>query len=443
MSSRRIIVTSSSSRTADEAIAAAIGIGAVAIAAVGAVAIVGIAATVADAVAGRNRATTIQVLRRASMAGRPSKKRWRRCLANLGTAPPMSHELPPAPPEADGPDIIVEEIYDEPDEFYQAPAPGPEMREPTGLAEDWPAPMDLPAELIVEVPPFPAQEYAPIATPEEPHADSPADHSDAAEELPKADEPPPAESASEKEEDADEPKTKRKTPSRGKGKATKPRKPRKRAAAEDAAGGGTQACDRWIPANGRTGADDPSLGPDRAAPGITGRSDRRRSELFARPVTPPPTRHSESKFSPEPEPAPFVEAEPDEEIIIQEENFEPSEGVIDSEETESGPLEPAILKDDPDESLEELVEEEKSMGDEDEEEEIAVSEIHGDDEPGLMAAKTSANGPNTRRAIAVRAVEMAGAAGVIERRGGRDGGSAWPRRPRRRPRRPRWPRCWA
>ncbi len=69
-----------------------------------------------------------------------------------------------------------------------------------------------------------------------------------------------------------------------------------------------------------------------------------------------------------------MESEPDEEIIVQEEEFEPGDGL------EAGPMEPAIPKNDPEESLEELVEEEKSMEDENEEE-IAVNLIHGEDEP--------------------------------------------------------------
>ncbi len=183
-------------------------------------------------------------------------------LGQPGETPPMSHELPPAPPEADGPDIIVEEIYDEPDEFYQPEAPVAaqsdseemrepmtEMREPTGLSEDWPAPMELPAEPIAEAPPS----FAPVEAPEQPHAELPV------EEAPKAEETPPPESADEKEDDADEPKTKRKTPSRGKGKTAKPRKPRKRTAAEESA---KEPKPRPMDSSERrTGADDPSLGP--------------------------------------------------------------------------------------------------------------------------------------------------------------------------------------
>jgi ribonuclease E len=135
----------------------------------------------------------------------------------------------------------------------------------------------------------------------------------------------------------------------------------------------------------RTGADDPSLGPIEPRPAAPGELSDDDLSFSRAPISQPPQPRSEPKPAPaaplEPELTAFVEPEPDEEVIIQEEEFEPGEGVSEAEETEAGPLEPAIPKDDPDESLEELVEEEKSMGDEAEEEEIAVSEIHGDDEP--------------------------------------------------------------
>ena len=81
----------------------------------------------------------------------------------------------PPPPVHDGPDIIVEEIYEE-DEFHQPPAEGtPDIQEPPALQEEWPAPTETPpietVDEYVELPPAesvetPADEGASVETSE-------------------------------------------------------------------------------------------------------------------------------------------------------------------------------------------------------------------------------------------------------------------------------------
>src|SRR5262249_22777607 len=92
---------------------------------------------------------------------------------------------------------------------------------------------------------------------------------------------------------------------------------------------------------------------------------------FSRAPSPPPSVQSGPKFSPS-RPLP-----PEEEVIVEEEGF--IEPEIEVERSE--PLDAAIAKVEPDESIEEIIEEEKAMEDEEGGEGMLVSEIGAEERP--------------------------------------------------------------
>ncbi len=282
--------------------------------------------------------------------------------------PPAASTFPApesSPPIRDenAPDIIVEEIYEEDLQVESAPPPGA-GNDSEAATEVWPSsaePQDAPVD--------------------EPAAPSTDDDDAAAADTP-IEEFIESENAG---EESDEDKTKRKGPRRGRGKSPRGRKPRKRADAEDVA---------EKPAPEAPASDEPKPRPMDASERRTGTDDADLERIEPRPASPRDLRDEDLSFSmtpptsaspshrPAPKPEPIIE---DEEDIIQEEEFEevslpPMRQVEEVEDITSEPMEPAIAKIEPVESLEDLVEEEKAM---EEEDDGAVSEIGPDEGPPM------------------------------------------------------------
>ncbi len=246
------------------------------------------------------------------------------------------------------PDIIIEEIYEEDDYVAEPPAAEPMPEPVSSPQEDWPTPTESRSEVFEDVP-LPPLDDEPVVEALETPADEPTTEDPV--------------------KDDDESKTKRKAPARGKARAPRGRKPRKTA---------EKAPEETLPTEDlkprpmdsnecRTGPDDPSFGPIEPRPAS---KDDLTDDDLTFSSAPPPVR----SYAPPPKP---VEVE--EEIIVQEEEFEePETAHTRHEEMEPGPMEPAIAKNDPVESLEDLVEEEKLFEDEDE---AVVNEIHADEVP--------------------------------------------------------------
>ena len=272
-------------------------------------------------------------------------------------APVVHESAPSAPPAHDGPDIIVEQIYDDEDSFYQAPVEAvAEMRDPPSLEEAWPTPTaprddvsdEIPAPMGAEAPPVEANQ----------NSDSPSN------DLPPTeaanDEPTELELPADEKEEGEEGKAKRKGARPAKGRTARPKKPRKRSAKDEPeADVGEEPKPRPMESSERrTDEHEPSLGPIEPRPAPFHHEDLRDEDLsFSMAPSAP-------RAEPRPEPRAMVE--PVEEIIVEEEEFvQPEEAADELEESNAAPMEPAIAKIEIDESLEELVEEEKEMEAED------------------------------------------------------------------------------
>jgi ribonuclease E len=321
------------------------------------------------------------------------------------TAPPQEEtrtfgqDLEPAAPFADpkhreppvhdehGPDIIVEEIYEE-DDFVTSPEQAspdsaesstPEWTEPTDVSVE--ELEDLPADDIEDTPTVVLDEASSGPSLYEPMAEEPVEES--------------TESEAATEEAEEEEKTKRKPSRRGKGKAApRGRKPRKKAEPE--------ATDDK-PANEPPAAsDEPKPRPMDSSECRTGPDDeplridpKPSSELLdeelsfsmapapatkSTPVSAPTSSYTPVPQAPPPSHLAPIEEAPDEDIIVQEEEFEEPEMAPEQEDLSSEPLEPAIAKIEPVESLEDLVEEEKAL---EEEDDVSETEIVVEPQPAL------------------------------------------------------------
>jgi ribonuclease E len=278
---------------------------------------------------------------------------------------PLYYQPPADAPSSDLPDIIVEEIIEE-DEFTSQPTVGEPMQEPASAFEaDWPAAMESREEMLEELTP-PGMNPAPLEAKdsmETPLEESPIDEGA---------EP---ESAGGDEAEIEEGKAKRKGPRRAKGKTSRAKKPRKRAAPDDA-GAKAEAAPAEEPkprpmdsSERRTDEDDPSH------PVIDPRPASAKGELSDEDLSFSMAPPSHVEPIPKHEPGPTIQNQ--EEIIVEEEEFiEPEPAPDEYEELSSEPMEPAIAKIDIDESIEEIVEEEKAMEEEAErDDEAMVSEI--------------------------------------------------------------------
>ena len=275
--------------------------------------------------------------------------------------PPVYHDLPPATTADDLPDIIVEEIYEEEGAFYQAPSAA-EMREPEDApGEDWPTAAENRGDVIDE--PFALPSDAPTEI-----LDAPASAEDDAPSDDPADPEPAA--AEEKEESDEKPKRRGSRPAKGKA-APRGKKPRKRTEKDEPRG---DVKPRPMDSSEhRTGPDDPSLGPIEPRPASS--KDELTDDDLTFSKGPPP-----ASFDPQPrheQPSHYAPLPPSDEsgedIIVEEVEFIEQ----DSEGLSSEPLEPAIAKIEVDESLEELVEEEKFM---EEEDESTITEINPEED---------------------------------------------------------------
>jgi ribonuclease E len=137
---------------------------------------------------------------------------------------PVYYQPPVDAPSSDLPDIIVEEIVEE-DEFTSEPAVAEPMQEPASAFEgDWPAATESRQEMSEELTP-PGMDLAPLDAKDS--VETPLEETS----IEEGAEP---ESAGSDEEEIEEGKAKRKGPRRAKGKTSRAKKPRKRAAPDDA-----------------------------------------------------------------------------------------------------------------------------------------------------------------------------------------------------------------
>ena len=266
----------------------------------------------------------------------------------------------------DGPDIIVEEIIED-DEFSAGPTPREPMHEPESAEPEdaWSSSMDTREETFDE--PAPMYPSAPPEALAPPEAQEPIE---APRHETPIEEPVETETSTGEEEEAEEEKPKRKGTRRppAKGKTARPKKPRKRAAADDAPSAEEPKPRPMDSSEHRTDENDPSLPP--LEPRKTKEELTDDDLSFSRGPVSHPAPHQPKYEAP---PQQKYEAPPtflreEDEIIVEEEEF-----------IESEPLEPAIAKVEVDESMEELIEEEKAM----EEDEAGDSEMGAAEAPAV------------------------------------------------------------
>jgi len=303
-----------------------------------------------------------------------------------------------------GPDIIVEEIFEEEEDGYTAPPLHEPVDPDAELESEWSEPTEQKIVYETEDPdesPTEDEFDGPLSEPEmlpEPEPDpAPVAESPEVTPIPEptvvnettADGITEPEATSE-EEESEEEKPKRKGVRRPRAKAAaKPRKPRKKAGEDETAEktddtekpAATDEDARPRPMDSsehRTSADDPSLGPIEPRP-ASSPADLTDDDLsFSRAPAPTPAPRPTPRHEPElpryePAAAPMLEAEDD--IIVQEEEFDEPDAPLDD-----AALEPAIPKIEPTETMEDLVEQEKALEEGEVEDDVIISEIGGGEE---------------------------------------------------------------